>query len=51
MDPLVIIAVVNAIVWVGVISVVLLRMMGQHQQIEGQLDRLERQIGTKEKGK
>ena len=45
---LTIIAVVNAIVWTGIISFLLLRMMGNHQQIEGQIERLEREITEKE---
>lgn len=42
---LTVIAIVNAIVWSGIIIFLLFRMMSQRHDIESQLDRLERQIG------
>ena len=41
---LTIIAIANAIVWSGVILFLLLRMMGERDQISEQIDRLEKQI-------
>lgn len=46
---IIVIAIANAVIWSGVIIFLLLRMMGEQGQIEGQIDRLEEQIGEAEK--
>jgi hypothetical protein len=41
---LTVIAVATAVVWCGVITFLLLRMMGQRDEMNQQIDRLEKQI-------
>lgn|GEM_PF-2512992 len=46
---IIVIAIATAVIWSGVIIYLLLRMMSEQGQIEGQIDKLEGEIGGAEK--